>query len=160
MISDRFEWDEEKAVSNYEKHGVSFEVATLVFDDRLSLTIPDPENSEGEFRLITIGMTLARSLPVVAHVERGKRIRIISARRATGRERRRYMNEDFDQIRDEMLPEYEFKGGVRGKYYRGTTVMVRLEKDIAEVFPTSKEVNEGLRQLIAEGRIPQTPAAE
>jgi uncharacterized DUF497 family protein len=160
VINDRFEWDEEKAASNLKKHGVSFDVAALAFDDRLSVTISDPENSEGELRLLLIGMTRTRALLVVAHVEREDRIRIISARRATAKERRRYMNRDFDEIRDEMLPEYDFSGGVRGKYYRGTTVMVRLENDVAAIFPTSKEVNEALRQLIAEGRVPQTTSTD
>jgi uncharacterized DUF497 family protein len=155
LISDRFEWDDDKAGANLEKHGISFEVAVGVFDDPLSVTIRDPVSSEGELRFLTIGTARSGALLVAAHVDRGERIRIINARRATRNERRIHMDEDYDRIHDEMLPEYDFSGGERGKYYRGrTTVMVRLEEDVAKQFPTSREVNGALRQLIAEGRVP------
>jgi len=85
-----FEWDERKARSNLGKHGVSFEEATTIFGDRLSLTIPDPEHSLTEERYITIGKALTRKLLVVVHTDRGDNIRIISARRASRRERRFY----------------------------------------------------------------------
>jgi len=85
-----FEWDERKARSNLGKHGVTFEEAATVFGDRLSLTIPDPEHSLTEERYITIGKALTRKLLVVVHTDRGDNIRIISARRASQRERRFY----------------------------------------------------------------------
>ncbi len=85
-----FEWDERKARSNLGKHGVSFEEAATIFGDRLSLTIPDPEHSLTEERYITIGKALTRKLLVVVHTDRGDNIRIISARRASRRERRFY----------------------------------------------------------------------
>jgi len=85
-----FEWDERKARSNLGKHGVTFEEAATVFGDRLSLTIPDPEHSLTEERYITIGKALTRKLLVVVHTDRGDNIRIISARRASRRERRFY----------------------------------------------------------------------
>ena len=61
-----------------------------MFGDPLSLTIEDRLHSSDEDRLITIGYSTGRQLLVVAHVERGERIRIISARRATRRERLDY----------------------------------------------------------------------
>jgi len=85
-----FEWDERKARSNLGKHGVSFEEAATIFGDRLSLTIPDPEHSLMEERYITMGKALTGKLLVVVHTDRGDNIRIISARRASRRERRFY----------------------------------------------------------------------
>lgn len=85
-----FEWDEHKAKSNLAKHGVSFEEAATVFGDPLSLTIPDPAHSHAEDRFIVIGSSALQKLLVVAHTDRGDNIRIISARRATKRERKSY----------------------------------------------------------------------
>jgi len=85
-----FEWDENKARSNPAKHGVSFGDATTVFGDPLSLTIPDPEHSQAEDRFIIVGHSHRRELLVVVHTDRGDNIRIISARRASRRERRTY----------------------------------------------------------------------
>ncbi len=85
-----FEWDEAKARSNLAKHGVSFEEATTVFGDTLSLTIFDPAHSQTEDRFIILGRTHLDRLLIVAHTERGDNIRIISARRASRRERNDY----------------------------------------------------------------------
>jgi hypothetical protein len=85
-----FEWDSNKARSNLAKHGVSFDEATTVFGDPLSITISDPLHSEFEERFVLIGYSLRNRLLVVVHAERGGYIRIISARTATGRERLGY----------------------------------------------------------------------
>jgi len=86
-----FDWDPEKAESNHEKHGVSFPDAASVFLDPMAWTFPDPDHSRGEERFITIGQSINGELVVVAHVELGEdRIRIISARSATKRERHDY----------------------------------------------------------------------
>ena len=85
-----FEWDESKAKANLAKHGVSFEEASTVFGDSLSLTIPDPAHSQVEDRSILLGQSHQRKLLVVVHTERGDNIRIISARRASRRERKSY----------------------------------------------------------------------
>ena len=53
----KFQWNPNKAVSNLEKHGVSFEEAVTVFGDPLAVTIPDPDRSLGEFRFLTIGLS-------------------------------------------------------------------------------------------------------
>jgi len=85
-----FEWDSRKARSNLTKHGVGFEEASTIFGDPLSLTIPDPEHSLSEERYITVGRAFSGKLLVVVHTERGDNIRIVSARRASRRERKFY----------------------------------------------------------------------
>lgn len=87
-----FEWDPEKAKKNNKKHGVHFEEASTVFFDPLAATFDDPDHSIGEHRLITVGFSSIGRLLVVSHTERGKTIRIISARPATTRERTRHEN--------------------------------------------------------------------
>ena len=86
----RFEWDQQKALQNASKHGVSFDEAATVFGDPLSLTIPDPDHSLGEARFITMGRSENDRLLVVAHTDREERVRIITAREATRRERHGY----------------------------------------------------------------------
>jgi uncharacterized DUF497 family protein len=83
-----FEWDHKKAGSNVRKHGVSFDEASTVFADRLSLTIRDPAHSREEDRFATIGTSHRGKLLVVVHTDRGDNIRIISARPASRHERR------------------------------------------------------------------------
>ncbi len=85
-----FEWDPEKAKKNLEIHGVSFDEASTAFKDTLSLTIFDPLHSDDEDRYILIGTSFKNRSLVVIHSERGDRIRIISARKATKGERKKY----------------------------------------------------------------------
>lgn len=85
-----FEWHKRKAAANKKKHGVSFEEATTVFTDILSLTIPDPLHSEEEDRSVIIGQSSQQRILVVVHTDCGKSIRVISARLATAHERKRY----------------------------------------------------------------------
>lgn len=86
----QFEWDPNKARWNFKKHGVTFDEAVTVFYDPLSATFDDPDHSAGERRLITIGFSAQGRLMVVCHAERGSAVRIISARLATARERKRH----------------------------------------------------------------------
>lgn len=86
----KFEWDNNKAASNKRKHGITFEEASTVLADFLSITIPDPLHPADEARLVTIGQSERKKLLVVVHTERGDVIRLISARQATARERKRY----------------------------------------------------------------------
>jgi uncharacterized DUF497 family protein len=85
-----FEWSPAKAEANRRKHGVGFEEATTVFGDPLSRTVRDPDHSYVEDRYVTIGRSTAQSVLVVIHTESSKRIRLISARDATSRERKQY----------------------------------------------------------------------
>jgi len=86
----QFEWDPKKAELNRKKHGVSFEEAVTVFYDPLSATFYDTDHSVGEQRLITVGFSSRGRLLFVSHTERGRALRIISARPATARERKRH----------------------------------------------------------------------
>jgi uncharacterized DUF497 family protein len=74
-MSLKFEWDEEKAASNLEKHGVSFQEASTVFKDTLSVTISDPLHSFEEQRFVTIGESAEREILVVVHTQRDEKIR-------------------------------------------------------------------------------------
>jgi uncharacterized protein len=74
-----FEWNPDKAVANLKKHNISFQEATTVFDDSLSMTFPDPDHSIGESRYVIIGMSGAGQLLVVSHTDRENRTCIISA---------------------------------------------------------------------------------
>ena len=82
-----FEWDPRKARANLRKHGVTFDEACSAFEDILSVTIPDPLHSREEGRFVLIGHSHRGRLLVVVHTDRGNRIRIISARPATKKER-------------------------------------------------------------------------
>ena len=86
-----FEWDQRKALSNEEKHGISFPEATTVFGDPMELTIADPDHSMGEFRFLSIGQSSLGNHLVVSYTEMEENhIRIISARRATKHEQKHY----------------------------------------------------------------------
>jgi uncharacterized protein len=86
----RFEWDPEKARRNLAKHGVSFDEASSAFADPLSLTINDPDHSQGEHRLLLLGETYSGKMVVIAHLATDETVRIISARLAERHERRTY----------------------------------------------------------------------
>jgi uncharacterized DUF497 family protein len=93
-----FDWDANKARSNFQKHGVSFQLATTVFRDPLAITIFDDEHSDDEDRWVTLGNAENGNLLVVIHTseevnETELRIRIISARRAEREEIR-----DYEQV--------------------------------------------------------------
>jgi hypothetical protein len=85
-----FEWDPQKAAANVKRRRVSFNEAASVLEDPLSTTYPDEAHSEEETRFLTIGASHRGRVLVVAHTERNDTIRIISARRATRREREFY----------------------------------------------------------------------
>jgi uncharacterized protein len=84
------EWDPDKAEANLRKHGVSFEEAATVLADPLSATLPDPDHSEREERLLLLGRSSVGRYLIVSLTERGTQVRIISARVMTPRERRNY----------------------------------------------------------------------
>jgi uncharacterized protein len=92
-----FEWDATEALANARKHGVPFEQAATVFQDQLALTVFDAEHSGQEDRWFTLGFVTGGSLLAVAHTVattvQDTRVRLISARPATRRERLFYENE-------------------------------------------------------------------
>jgi uncharacterized protein len=90
-----FEWDDTKAESNERKHGVSFVEALTVFADPLALTGSDPGHSDEEDRYITMGTSAVGRLLIVSHTDREDKVRLISAREASRRERRDYEDGNF-----------------------------------------------------------------
>jgi uncharacterized protein len=85
-----FEWDVQKAQENLSKHKVSFDEAKTVFFDPLAITILDPDHSVNEERFIDIGSSAYGQILVVVYTERGSKIRLISCRKATSFERKKY----------------------------------------------------------------------
>ena len=89
MNEDEFEWDAAKSEINLLKHGVTFEAAWRVFADVFAYERCDPDSDPGEIRYVITGVVNEVILTVV-YTERGNRIRIISARKATAHEQREY----------------------------------------------------------------------
>jgi uncharacterized DUF497 family protein len=85
-----FEWDPQKAITNARKHGVTFDEAATAFGDPFGLIVDDPRHSEAEPRSVLLGYSQSGRLLAVMFTERGDRLRLISARTATRRERRHY----------------------------------------------------------------------
>jgi uncharacterized protein len=86
----QFEWDPEKAATNARKHHVTFDEASTVFSDSLSVTTFDPLHSDEEDRFVIVGMSSKHRIVVVSFTDRNARIRIISARLASKKERKDY----------------------------------------------------------------------
>ncbi|MBY0434484.1 MAG: BrnT family toxin [Cyclobacteriaceae bacterium] len=85
-----FEWDSVKAQRNLTKHKVSFEEAATILADENSLTIEDVKHSMVEKRKITLGQSFSGRILVVVHTERVEKLRIISARMASQKEKKQY----------------------------------------------------------------------
>ncbi len=84
------EWDPGKAQTNLRKRRVSFEEASTVFGDSMSITIRDPDHSTGETRFLDVGRSHPGRLLIVPYTKRGSRIRVISARQERRRERKEH----------------------------------------------------------------------
>ena len=93
MNDGNFEWDDAKAAANYAKHGVSFGRALLVFSDPFGIAEYDDRKDYDENRFTRTGM-VEGTLLFVSYTERGERIRIISARRATKHEQDDYYQQN------------------------------------------------------------------
>jgi hypothetical protein len=85
-----FEWDDDKAAANERKHGVTFAEACTVFEDPLAAIFSDPDHSEEEEREIIVGYSQRDRLLVVSYTSRPPNLRIISARRASPKERHKH----------------------------------------------------------------------
>jgi uncharacterized DUF497 family protein len=90
----KFEWDPAKAKANWKKHGVSFELASTVFRDPFAIDRIDDRADYGEIRFVIVGTAEESVLLSVAYTERGDRLRLISARRATQEEQDDYLREN------------------------------------------------------------------
>ena len=86
----KFEWNNNNATENLKKHGVSFNEVSTMFSDPLAITYADPEHSIEEYCYLTFGHSAMNQLIVVAHADRDDKIRLISAREMTQRERKDY----------------------------------------------------------------------
>ena len=147
-----FEWDPEKAETNRRKHGISFEEAMSAFADLLSFTIPDPGHSTGSHAICSWGYPTS---DVCWSCSTRNEVRPFESLTRGGQAvaRREFMKKVKTEVREpEMRAEYDFRGGVRGKYAarfaRGTNIVI-LEPDVAARFPDSKAVNDALRALAA-----------
>jgi uncharacterized protein len=143
-----FSWDPVKATANFGKHRVSFAEARAAFQDPLALSIEDRHHDDLEPRRLLLGESKSGRLLTIVYAEREDEIRLISARLATARERRMYEGGDLVA---EMEAEYDFTGGVRGKYaerYAAGTNVVLLDRDVFRYFRDSEAVNRALRSLI------------
>jgi len=89
-MTPEFEWDRHKAAENLKIHGVGFDEALTVFADPLASIFDDPDHSDDEPRELIIGQSVQQRLLIVSFTDRGRRIRLISARQTTARERRDY----------------------------------------------------------------------
>lgn len=87
-------WNSTKAAANLQAHGVSFELATTVFKDPFAIERLDDRENYGEDRFVIVGMAEEHVLLLVAYAERGERIRLISARRATQYEQDDYFRQN------------------------------------------------------------------
>jgi uncharacterized DUF497 family protein len=92
-VEHEFEWNENKAVGNFRKRGVAFETATEIFTDPFAIEVVDLSTDYDEIRFQIIGRPGGRLVTAIG-AERGRRIRIISARLATRREHDRYHREN------------------------------------------------------------------
>ena len=146
-----FEWDPDKARANLGKHGVAFVEAATVFGDPLSLTVSDPDHSEGEQQFLTVGMSHRRRLLVVTHTsgvhgfESSQPAALRGASELPMSEKSKKEN-----AAHEMRAEYDFSEGQRGKYaarFKEGAIVVVLEPDVAAVFPNSESVNAALRKV-------------
>jgi len=92
----QFEWDKQKAASNLKKHGVSFEEAETVWNDYFYIDLYGDEHSVEENRFLMVGESGEKRLLIVSYTERENRVRIISARELTPKERKDYEHGHFE----------------------------------------------------------------
>jgi len=156
-----FEWDANKAKSNSGKHGIGFEEASTVFGDPRSLTIPDRYIQNWKIASSLLGFRMVESCWLSSTL-REARMFASSARESRANENDGIMKKPRER-NNEMLREYDFSQGVRGKYARryarGSNVVV-LEPDVAKVFPNAEAVNSSLRSLAEIIRRRKPPAAK
>ncbi|HEX8249224.1 MAG TPA: BrnT family toxin [Pyrinomonadaceae bacterium] len=92
----QFEWDKDKAALNFNKHGVGFEEATTIWDDYFVVDLYDADHSIEENRFLIVGESVQNRLLIVSYSEKSGKIRIISARELTPKEKRDYEHGRFE----------------------------------------------------------------
>lgn len=163
MAGERIRWDPVKAEQNWRKHGVTFFEAETIFRDPLLSSAADVVHSDAEDRFRVTGISREGRILAIIYTIRDDEAWLITARRADPAERRHYM-EEKDIIRDEPPIDYSdipplrdefWANAVRGRHYIPMTVTrVSIADDVAAVFRTDNDVNDALRVLINEGRLP------
>ena len=158
----RIAWDPKKAEINLRKHGVSFVEAADTLSNPLTREDLDPYHQEREDRFIAIGESRRGKYLFIAYTIRGDDAWIISARLAAPSEKRSYMS-GRDIIRETPIyddedpadREYDFSNAKPiGLKFAKLQMAVALDPDVCDVFRTEEEVNDALRMLIREGRVP------
>ncbi|HYR28542.1 MAG TPA: BrnT family toxin [Thermoanaerobaculia bacterium] len=159
-------WDPAKAAANHRKHGIRFEEEEMVFLDPYVIVFADDLHSVEEDRFIAIGETSFHRTLFVSFTILNDQPWLISARRATRAETRRYMRgdrihdrgtESDDDINFDDIPEVtDFSKGVRGRFYMRPSSLhrVSIAGDLVRYFPDEAPINTALRELIKEGRTP------
>ncbi|HEX7191264.1 MAG TPA: BrnT family toxin [Thermoanaerobaculia bacterium] len=155
-------WTETKANKNFAKHGVSFEEARDALDDPLSVEVPDTMHSVYEDRFFALAESPRGRMLAISYTIRGEVAWFISARRATPSERRKVMkttdiirDRPFDEDEDPLDHEIDFSNAKPiGDKFAKARAYVLLDSDVCDVFRTADEVNNALRLLIREGRVP------
>jgi uncharacterized DUF497 family protein len=159
---DRITWNPKKAAQNVRKHGVSFEEAREVLDHPLTRVIPDLRHSRVEDRYLAIGDAVGGHVLTIAYTIRDDSAWIISARRATPSETRSHMtgrdiirDRPIDDDEDPLDREIDFSNAKPiGRKFAKMHMAIVLDTDVCDVFKTAEEVNNALRMLIREGRVP------
>ena len=155
-------WSETKATKNLAKHGVSFEEARDALDDPLSVEVPDRRHSVSEDRFFALAESPNGRMLAISYTIRRDIARFISARPATPSERRRIMktrdiirDRPIDDEEDPLDQEIDFSNAKPiGDKFAKMRASVLLDSDVCDVFKTADEVNNALRMLIREGRVP------
>lgn len=163
VIDDKFLWDEAKALANERKHGITFTFATKALQDGLADFRYDRDHGSSEDRWVVMGMTNGILLVVVYAIDEehdGNYVRLISARRATLRERREFESGEYsvrepavtdeynvkpmveteagkidDDYDDGMKAEYDFSNGVRG-VFRDCRLPLPIDNEVLGYFHT------------------------
>jgi uncharacterized protein len=155
----KFVWDDHKARANERKHGIGFKLASRVFLDPLAELFSSDDHGDREDRWTIVGMVRADLLVVVIHaytdVGGEERVRIISARKATFRERREYESGEYSIREPEVSDEYDehhekaegewdldFSKAIRGKF-RYARFQVYIDNEVLGYFHT-QEIRTGI----------------
>ncbi len=155
-------WTETKARKNLAKHGVAFEEARDALDDPLSVDVPDNAHSDSEDRFFALSESPKGRMLAISYTIRNDTAWFISARLATASERRRVMktrdiirDRPVDDEEDPLDHEIDFSNAKPiGDKFAKMRASVLLDADVCDVFTTADEVNNALRMLIREGRVP------
>jgi uncharacterized protein len=165
----QFTWDEQKALANERKHGISFRLAVTVFRDPLIELIRSDDHDDREDRWVAVGVTDADVLLMVIHtypeVGGEECVRIISARKATFQERREYESGEYSVREPDMTSAYDepyekaegewdfdFSKAVRGKF-RYWRFQIFIDNEVlwhfhTQALKTGVSVTEGINEVL------------